>query len=701
MHKILIHNRYIFTFILLALCTIVEAQEQRVQGVITSMKSGKPISDVRILLGGVNICSSDADGKFTTNVSPSAQLATYHPDYESQTIYVDGRQILSISLVGRVLEIDEVVVSAKKSKSKIVAEPTDIEVKGDHFHLKSRFSVPTQLFKSDCRFILQPTIYNVTRGKRALLRPVVIDGRRYSIIEHRYLEFDNNNDKLHQYVVPNEITKDNSIYSYRDSLKLSPETINDEYKADCFLVIASYADKLIYEDSITIANGTKNPLHFLTLPLPPMALNGKTIHNIDELSTADSLFAPTPEFNLLSDKGEAKIGFAINSSNINLDYENNRVEIETIENLISSIERDPDSKLESIEMIGYASPDGAYRVNHSLAQRRTEAISNKVKSTLSNMGMAKYINFSAEGRVQSWSALIDLIAPDNQILADKIANIIAIHGDNFSSTSKAIMGLKEYRSIITKKYLPQLRRVEYSINYSRFREHSLSEIETIYAQDREQMTRYNTYKLIAGTENQKLREDIEEFAIRKFENFTWAINRVAIRQMLTNSASQELLQPFISNGKDTPQAILYNQAIIAMNNRDIDYAKELMNRIEESEVVDAARYFLSAIAGDYDAALRFFEKEGGVNHVLLLLAKEQNREAFELMKSLMLNEQNQHVAAYCYILAMCANRVDDLTIAIAFLDRALLLDETLKERAKIDSDVMDIYQIINNRGDNE
>ena len=41
-------------------------------------------------------------------------------------------------------------------------EPTDIEIKGNYFHLKTRVPVPKEMFNSHRRLVLQPSIYDVT-----------------------------------------------------------------------------------------------------------------------------------------------------------------------------------------------------------------------------------------------------------------------------------------------------------------------------------------------------------------------------------------------------------------------------------------------------------------------------------------------------------------------------------------------------------
>ena len=75
-------------------------------------------------------------------------------------------------------------------KDKVIPEPTDIEIKGNYFHLKTRVPVPKEMFNSHRRLVLQPSIYDVTLKKRLLMRPVVFDGDTYNTTQNRMYDYD-------------------------------------------------------------------------------------------------------------------------------------------------------------------------------------------------------------------------------------------------------------------------------------------------------------------------------------------------------------------------------------------------------------------------------------------------------------------------------------------------------------------------------
>ncbi|MDE6255448.1 MAG: hypothetical protein K2M39_04575, partial [Muribaculaceae bacterium] len=66
-------------------------------------------------------------------------------------------------------------------------------------------------------------------------------------------------------------------------------------------------------------------------------------------------------------RGEAYIDFVVNTTNIRPDYRNNPRELDKIRATIDSVKSDPDTKITSLTISGYASPEGSYANNERLA----------------------------------------------------------------------------------------------------------------------------------------------------------------------------------------------------------------------------------------------------------------------------------------------------------------------------------------------
>ena len=86
--------------------------------------------------------------------------------------------------------------------------------------------------------------------------------------------------------------------------------------------------------------------------------------------------------------------------------------------------------------------------------------------------------------------------------------------------------------------------------------------------------------------------------------------------------------------------------------------------------------------------------KGGLNEVLILLCMGRNEEADKKMTTLIEDEANWGKANYWYVKAICSNRLEDLSWAMTAMEQAIALDPDLIETARLDSDVMDIIDIL-------
>ena len=90
-----------------------------VTGIITDAATGDPLIGASVYekgkLGGT---ISDIDGKFSIKVNPDAVLEVSYVGYETQTIKVDGRTTINITMSEDVQKLDEVVVVGYASQKK-------------------------------------------------------------------------------------------------------------------------------------------------------------------------------------------------------------------------------------------------------------------------------------------------------------------------------------------------------------------------------------------------------------------------------------------------------------------------------------------------------------------------------------------------------------------------------------------------------
>lgn len=662
------------------------AQDIRIQGKITDIATGEPIAAVNIIDDGYVIAYSDIDGNYSCTVARDAELIFYSGQHEEVKIKVNNRQIINVQMQMLTIEISEAVVTASFGNTTVYVEPSDLQLVGDHFILKTNVRIPRKQFDLNSRFIFQPVLYDATLKDSTYFRPVVIDGFNYHINQQRYFSFDSSKDRLADYVVTNELSQNDNIYSYKDSLYVDPKNVNNDFRSDCYIAINGLfkrentrpGAKKDYEDTLLIAKGTVNPLRFIE-------------YNIDPQELTDTNLIPKPEMKLLMDAGVSKINFVLGKAKVDENDAESVQNIQSIKQKIQAIVNNEFATLKSIEIVGYASPEGSYKQNLSLAQARTDLILKELAASL-DPSVAKFVDLTSESVVEPWSKVANMLRETDPELAAYIDDLVYKYADTHDKIIPHMRNHKKYRTFLLKEILPSLRKVEYTLNYSEFRKLKDHEIWDRYNAKTEEISRYEYWRLIDTAPDSLTRYSLITEGLEKYPNFTYVANDLAIQLIKKDSVNLEILKP--SLGRRAPEPVIYNQALMALGAREVAMADSLSRLLPMNDTTAYLKSITAALAGDYEAAYPQLASRGGLNEVLLLLCMERNANALAKCNELMATGDYNDNAKFWYVHAVCANRAEDIFTAMTSLEMALMLDPSLEETARLDSDAMDIIDLI-------
>lgn len=654
----------------------------RIQGKITDITTGEPIPVVNIIENGYVIAYSDIDGNYSCIVGRDSELIFYSGQYEEVKTRVDNRQVINVQMKMLTIEISEAVVTASYGNTTVYVEPSDLQIVGDHFVLKTSVRIPKKQFDSNSRFIFQPSLYNATLKDTSFFRPVVIDGENYHINQQRYFAFDGSKDRLADYVVTNELNQTDHIYAYKDSLYVAPTDLDHDYRSDCYIGINGLFKKTggkpDYTDTLTIAKGTVNPLRFLE-------------YNIEPQDLTDTTFIPKPEMKLLMDAGVSKINFVLGKAKVDESDPESVQNINTIKQKIQAIVNNEFATLKSIEIVGYASPEGTYKQNMSLAEDRTELILKELAASL-DPAVAKYVDLTSSSVVEPWSKVAQMLKDSEPELAGYIDDLVYKYADTHDKIIPHMRKHNKYRSVLLKETLPALRKVEYTLNYSEFRKLKDFEIWDRYNAKTEEISRYEYWRLIDTAPDSLTRYNLITESLEKYPNFTYVANDMAVQLIRQDSVNLEILKP--SLGKKAPDPVIYNQALMALGAREVAMADSLARILPMNDASAYLKSVTAALAGDYETAYPMIASRGGLNEVLLLLCMERNATAMSKCNEMITFPEYSQNAKFWYIHAVCANRTDDIFTAMISMETALALDPSLEEIGRLDSDAMDIIELI-------
>lgn len=666
-----IYPRILAGILLLAVTLPLSAREINVRGTVTNLDD-EPLYRVSIYNAATNklVGVTNEDGKYLVKIDSEGTLLFSSLGYEEKQVAVRGELTVNVELEPSAVALQEVVVSAKRITDNVVPEPTDIEVKGNYFHIKTRVKIPKELFSTDARMIIQPGIYNVTRGKMIFLSPLVFDGQEYAITQERMYDYDVKQDPLAQYVkIKASSSRKDDLVGYNDSTYV--ENPNDDFRCDMMVAMENY-NRVLYRDTFVIARGVVNPLRFLEYEIPGSAVKNES-------------FFPQPEMQLRDTKGDVNLTFPVNKSQLNLNDGNNREEMNRLIARLRAVENDPNARLKSFSIAGTASPEGNYAKNEQLAQQRMSSAMELVLQEL-NESTRRQLEIGTKASVETWDRVVALLRADGKSQeADAIQAVIDKYPDDPNRQSRGVVALPFYRPLITEQYLPQLRRVSYELLFSQYRYLTDDEIKELYRENSGDLTRNEFWRLYNMADSKAEREAICRRALEVYPKFLVAATDLAAMLIEQGKPDAELLVPYLGM-KEIPDETRLNQVIAWLSVGKFVQADSLAAELPDTGAYHKAKVYSAALNGRYEEVIQEISSESPFNEVLMLLAIKANDQAWEKAK-LLGNSAREN-----YIKAVAANRVDEVVLALSYLESAFKKDPSLRDIASIDGDVLDLLQ---------
>lgn len=651
--------------LLFILSSEVSAQRIRIQGHITNTH-GKSVPDVNIIdpITNERIEISDEDGRYVVKAEKSGSLKYTCIGYEDQTVELKGRQVVNVVLKDAVFELDEVTVTSK-IKDKVVPEPTDIEIKGNYFHLKTRIPVPKELFSTNRRLVIQPSLYDINDQKRLLMRPMVFDGDAFQITQKRMYHGNEKNDPLHEYIVVKSTPyRQSDVLVYHDSIYI--QELKHDYRADVHLAMENYRF-VVYRDSFSIARGTVNPLRFLD-------------YQFSASHITDRRYLPRPVMQLRDTQGEVNLTFVINQADLDDRNPQNQRELNRLNDELAAIEQNPDASLHSFHITGVASPDGSYAANLRLAKMRTDKALERILARLTPESRSS-LKVQSDAEVASWDTVVALLRKDSLYTrADEIEELM--HQYKSYRLNQALKGKPYYQELAT-RYLPSLRKVRYTYEYSIFRTLTDAEIHQLYQQRPQELTRFEYYRMIATAATPAEKERLCREAMALHHHFSYAANELAYCMIEQGTPDSRILQPFVS--ATAPAELLSNQIIALLDEGKYTSADSLLSFLPETEHFTQLRAITGALAGYHTETFDAVAATSPLNKVVMLLAMKRNEEAWQQLQTLPVQTAREY-----YVKAIAANRLDYINEALICINKALELEPSLIETARLDGDVIDL-----------
>ncbi len=277
-------------------------------------------------------------------------------------------------------------------------------------------------------------------------------------------------------------------------------------------------------------------------------------------------------------RGEAYIDFVVNTTNIRPEYRNNPVELKKIRATIDSIKLDPDTKITSLSIEGYASPEGSYSNNERLAKGRTEALAEYVRGLYTFPKAIMKTSWVAE----DWAGLRRFVINSDINNKDKI--LAVIDSDLLPDPKDRKLAKDfptEYKYMLANWY-PALRHSDYAVAYEVRKYTDPAEIAEVFHKNPSKLSLRELFIYAETLDNNSPEyADVFETAARMFPDSETA--NLNAGNVVMKSGNLAQASYYLDRAGATPEAI-YARGVLAAKKGEYDKAKSLFEEAKKSGI---------------------------------------------------------------------------------------------------------------------
>lgn len=375
-------------------------------------------------------------------------------------------------------------------------------------------------------------------------------------------------------------------------------------------------------------------------------------------------------------KQEANIKFLINQANLRKSELKNNSVGEFVK-LLKEINKDREGlNLQNVEIQAYASPEGGFKFNDKLANKRQNVSEKYVRKEMKSAGVEG--NLDAHYTAQDWEGFQQLVQASDIQDKDVILRVLSMYKDP-QEREQQIRNMSEGFRELADAILPELRRSRLIIHY-----------ETIGRNDEQIKAQYNEDAAKLSADELLYYATLEEDAAKKEEIYAKTaqlytddyrpLNNQAVMAFNRGdeAKAKELLAQAITKSNNAAEANA-TLGLIALKNGNVAEAENLIAKAADANALNEALGNLSIAKGNYAQAEEYF-KDSYNNSAALAQLLNKN---YAAAKATLNNIKNPN-GLTSYLHAIISARQGNKYAANSYLKEALQKDPSLKAYAEND-----------------
>ena len=371
---------------------------------------------------------------------------------------------------------------------------------------------------------------------------------------------------------------------------------------------------------------------------------------------------------------DADIMFLIQQAELRAS-ELNKSSVVDWKNTVENAGQDPKQRV-NVEISAYASPDGGFKLNDKLAEKREQNTGAYLKQELKKAQVEAPV--TTRYTAQDWEGFKSLVEKSNIQDKQLILSVLSMYKDT-EQREKEIKNISSVFSILADEILPQLRRSRLTANVEIVGKSDEQIMQLATGDPRWLTVEELLYAAsIAGTSAQK--EAIYQKAATLYPNDFRAYNNLgALNFQKGNMADAEAyFNKALSLSGNSPEANL-NMGLIALLSGDKAAAQQFFGKASGVDELNSALGLVAIANGNYTQAANAFGSTASNNAALAqLLTKDYSKAQATL------NAVGNPNATTSYLKAIVAARTNNLNGVVSNLTQAIKLDPSLAQKAATD-----------------
>ncbi len=431
--------------------------------------------------------------------------------------------------------------------TQVAVENTRVEHTDNNLVVSMDLVLDSLELPSNMRFVFTPIVRNAEEER--FMEPVVVNGRKQQIMYERedYKQYSDQTTVVRRKNETAQTVRYTAVLPYESWMKNADVAVYED--------LCGCGDLL--DQNRTVVRRLRTPLLAFIRPQAEPSKD-RELH------------------------GEAFIDFPVDRIELFPDYRNNPAELQKIIQSINVVKEDRNASITSIEIHGYASPEGTYEHNTYLAENRARTLTDYVRRLVRLDSDLFHVTSTPE----DWEGLRKRVVEGNLTHGSEILALIddvSLEPDPKEWKIKTTYP-EDYRFMLDTWY-PALRHSDYVVRY-KVRAFSVEEAKALLHTKPQQLSLEEMY-LVAQTYEPGSPEfnEVFQIAVRMYPDDPTANLNAACAALSVEN--YDAARRYLERAGNSPQAV-HARGVVAMQEGRLAEARDLFDQAAKAGVPEAA-----------------------------------------------------------------------------------------------------------------